>query len=49
MVDRFGAGLSDSGFLDFLVTAIKERSIPPTAIGFEITETVAVSNLALAR
>ena len=44
-INLSGASLNDDHFLDFLRDQINEHEIPPQAICFEITETVAVSNL----
>jgi diguanylate cyclase (GGDEF)-like protein/PAS domain S-box-containing protein len=49
MINLSGATLSDAGFLDFLVGEIEARGIRPGSLGFEITETVAISNFTTAR
>lgn len=49
LVNLSGASVSDRGFLEFIIGEMRSRAIPPGAIGFEITETVAISNFAVAR
>jgi diguanylate cyclase (GGDEF)-like protein/PAS domain S-box-containing protein len=49
MINLSGASVGDSGFLDFLVGEIEGRGVRPGSLGFEITETVAVSNFATAK
>ena len=44
-VNLSGASLNDDYFLDFLRDQIAEHEIPPNAICFEITETMAINNL----
>ncbi len=48
-INLSGASINDEQFLPFLRQQIEESSISPEAICFEITETVAVSNLNKAR
>ena len=43
-----GATLGDDGYLQFVQEALSRNGIPPQAICFEITETAAISNLAIA-
>jgi diguanylate cyclase (GGDEF)-like protein len=44
-INLSGASLNDDFFLDFLRDQIAKYDIPPRAVCFEITETVAVNNL----
>ncbi|MGB3612322.1 MAG: EAL domain-containing protein [Elainellaceae cyanobacterium] len=48
-INLSGASINDEQFLPFLMEQIKRSSMPPEALCFEITETVAVSNLNKAR
>ncbi len=47
-VNLSGHSLVDGEFLDFLHAKLKEGSVPPEKICFEITETAAISNLSSA-
>ncbi|MGB8702442.1 MAG: EAL domain-containing protein [Thermosynechococcaceae cyanobacterium] len=44
-INLSGASLNDDDFAPFLLKKLAEFEIPPTALCFEITETVAVTNL----
>lgn len=44
-INLSGASLNDDLFLDFLRDQIAKHEIPPSAVCFEITETVAINNL----
>jgi len=44
-INLSGHSLNDVDFLDFVKNIFKEYSIPPELICFEITETVAISNM----
>ncbi len=44
-INLSGASLNDDGFPDFLRALITEYAIPPAALCFEITETVAIRSL----
>ena len=44
-VNLSGASINEAGFLDFIRKKIEKFNIPPAALCFEITETVAVANL----
>ncbi|MBI5938627.1 MAG: EAL domain-containing protein [Betaproteobacteria bacterium] len=48
MVNVSAPSMADESFLDFVVGALDASGIVPSRIGFEITETAAVSNLAKA-
>lgn len=45
LINLSGASVGDTKFLDFLKEQFVRYSIPPQMIGFEITETAAISNL----
>lgn len=45
MVNLSGASLNDDQFLDFVETQFEVYSVPPQMICFEITETMAITNL----
>src|SRR5690606_18432647 len=45
-VNLSGTTLNDARFLDFLLDQLAADSIPPGALGFEITEAAAIANLA---
>ena len=47
-INLSGTSLNDDNFLKFIHTQFKEHNVPPKNISFEITETVAVANLAKA-
>ena len=47
-INLSGASFTEDRFLDFVLDTLKEADIPPGKICFEITETVAISNLATA-
>lgn len=47
-INLSGDTLSDKSFADFLEEQFREKSVPPSKVCFEITETVAVSNLIVA-
>lgn len=40
-----GRSMSDDGFLEFLIAAIEDASVPATKLCFEITETAAIEHL----
>jgi diguanylate cyclase (GGDEF)-like protein/PAS domain S-box-containing protein len=44
-INLSGHSIGDERFLDFVVKLIKEASVPPNHICFEITETAAIANL----
>ena len=44
-INLSGASLNDDTFFDFLRDEIKRHRVPPSAVCFEITETVAIHNL----
>jgi len=48
-VNLSGQSLDDPGFLKVVLDAIRHKGISPKMLGFEITERVAINNLALAR
>ena len=48
-VNLSGQSLSDDDILEFIEQEIEEAGLPPTALGFEVTESAAVSNLAKAQ
>jgi diguanylate cyclase (GGDEF)-like protein/PAS domain S-box-containing protein len=48
-INLSGASLSDDSFLEYIKHMLSDFSIPPQAICFEITETVAISNLGMAQ
>ena len=45
-INLSGQSFSDSRFLDFVQTQIRDSGVDPEFVGFEITETAAISNLA---
>jgi diguanylate cyclase (GGDEF)-like protein/PAS domain S-box-containing protein len=47
-VNLSGQTLCDSEFLAFATKALEESGVPPTRVGFEITETAAVTNMSSA-
>lgn len=47
-INLSGASINDDSFIDFLDEQFTSRSVPPQHICFEITETVAITNLAKA-
>jgi len=44
-INLSGQSLTDEGFLDFVVTQLRDNRVPPAKICFEITETAAVAHL----
>lgn len=48
-INLSGATLNDAGFLDFVFEEFARTRVPPQKVCFEITETVAIANLARAR
>jgi diguanylate cyclase (GGDEF)-like protein len=48
-VNLSGQSLSDDDILEFIQQEIREGGLPPTSLGFEVTESAAVSNLAKAQ
>jgi diguanylate cyclase (GGDEF)-like protein/PAS domain S-box-containing protein len=48
-INLSGASIVDDQFVDFVLEALTRYRIPPQVICFEITETVAISNLGKAR
>lgn len=48
-INLSGNSVSDHNFQDFLVGAVKDSGIPPEKLCFEVTETIAVRNIAQAR
>lgn len=48
-VNLSGQSLSDDGILEFIEHEIAEAGLPATSLGFEVTESAAVSNLAKAQ
>ncbi len=47
-INLSGHSMGDGEFLDFLLEQFKKRAIPPEKICFEITETIAITNLGTA-
>ena len=47
-INLSGTSLNDDDFLEYIHTQFKKHNVPPKNISFEITETVAVANLAKA-
>ncbi len=47
-INLSGPSLTNEGFLDYIISQLKKFDIAPNKICFEITETVAISNLAVA-
>ncbi|MBI2379318.1 MAG: EAL domain-containing protein [Gammaproteobacteria bacterium] len=48
-INLSGASIGHTYFLDFLLSEIRNSRLPPERLCFEVTETVAVSNLSSAR
>ena len=48
-INLSGQSLSDDDILEFIEDEIREADIPATSLGFEVTESAAVSNLAKAQ
>jgi EAL domain-containing protein (putative c-di-GMP-specific phosphodiesterase class I) len=48
-INLSGHSLQDDGFLEFVIDQIKQSSLPPGALCFELTETATVGNLAKAQ
>jgi len=48
-INLSGASFNDENFLDFIQSQFWQHHIPPSAICFEITETVAIANLQQAK
>ena len=48
-INLSGQSLSDDDILEFIEEEIQTADIPPAAVGFEVTESAAVSNLAKAQ
>lgn len=48
-VNLSGQSLSDDDILEFIEEEIEEADLPPTSLGFEVTESAAVSNLTKAQ
>ncbi|NGN99655.1 EAL domain-containing protein [Grimontia sp. S25] len=44
-INLSGRSMSDEGFIQFLIEALKTSTIPSTSISLEITETAAIGNL----
>jgi Amt family ammonium transporter len=43
-----GQSLGDDQFLDFVLASLASHEVAPSSLGFEVTETAAITNLALA-
>jgi diguanylate cyclase (GGDEF)-like protein/PAS domain S-box-containing protein len=48
MINLSGASVTDSGMVDFVRSQLEQSGLPGHSIGFELTETAAISNLASA-
>lgn len=48
MINLSGASVTDSGMVDFVRSQLEQFALPAESIGFELTETAAISNLASA-
>ena len=48
-INLSGQSLSDDDILEFIEDEIRESGLPPSALGFEVTESAAVSNLSKAQ
>ena len=48
MINLSGASVTDSGLVDFVRSQLEQSGLPRHSIGFELTETAAISNLASA-
>jgi diguanylate cyclase (GGDEF)-like protein/PAS domain S-box-containing protein len=48
MINLSGASVTDSGMVDFVRSQLERFALPTHSIGFELTETAAISNLASA-
>jgi EAL domain-containing protein (putative c-di-GMP-specific phosphodiesterase class I) len=48
MINLSGASVTDSGMVDFVRSQLEQFDLPTHSIGFELTETAAISNLASA-
>jgi diguanylate cyclase (GGDEF)-like protein len=48
MINLSGASVTDSGMVDFVRAQLEQFALPTHSIGFELTETAAISNLASA-
>lgn len=48
MINLSGASVTDSGMVDFVRSKLEQFGLPRHSIGFELTETAAISNLASA-
>lgn len=47
-INLSGATLSDSDFFDYVTEEIRRNNIPPSVVGFEITETAVIGNYSVA-
>ena len=47
-INLSGLTLSDESFADYVTEQLREHQLPPQTVGFEITETAVISNLASA-
>jgi diguanylate cyclase (GGDEF)-like protein/PAS domain S-box-containing protein len=48
MINLSGASVTDSGMVDFVRSQLEQFALPAQSIGFELTETAAISNLSSA-
>jgi diguanylate cyclase (GGDEF)-like protein len=48
MINLSAASVTDQSLTDFVANCIRDNDLPPDSIGFELTETAAVSNLSSA-